>query len=149
MAPTVSFLEEMGAELLSQVLLRCNCNNSAVGEFNEQGLISDLTGLTPQQVLAVYEWAQFYEKEYKKVGVLHERYYDEVSWLFILCSFLQHGNPTRAMEQVIHWVAEAQELKRKEEERNKIMPGIHVPQHWWLTICANRMQFTVGSQQRW
>ena len=45
------------------------------GEFNKEGLIDDLSGLTLLQLDEVENWAQFYDKDYTYVGKLIGRYY--------------------------------------------------------------------------
>lgn len=39
------------------------------GEFNDQGLTSDLTGLSPEDMLGILKWQEFYAKDYKYVGM--------------------------------------------------------------------------------
>jgi len=38
------------------------------GDFTESGLTDDVTDLTAQELHSLYEWAQFYHKEYKYKG---------------------------------------------------------------------------------
>lgn len=39
------------------------------GEFDEAGLVDDVSGLTSAQWLDLLHWFQFYEKSYRYVGV--------------------------------------------------------------------------------
>uniref|UniRef100_A0A0N4ZNL1 Cytochrome b5 heme-binding domain-containing protein n=1 Tax=Parastrongyloides trichosuri TaxID=131310 RepID=A0A0N4ZNL1_PARTI len=45
------------------------------GDFSDEGLVDDLDGLGDQDLLGIYDWIKFYEKEYKLVGYLQGRYY--------------------------------------------------------------------------
>ena len=38
------------------------------GQFDEAGLIDDVSGLTNQDYLGLQEWTEFYHKDYKYVG---------------------------------------------------------------------------------
>lgn len=38
------------------------------GDFSEGGLTDDVSGLSPVQALALYDWLAFYQKEYPPVG---------------------------------------------------------------------------------
>lgn len=38
------------------------------GNFKPDGLTDDVSELTPQDILGLEEWIQFYEKDYKYVG---------------------------------------------------------------------------------
>ena len=38
------------------------------GDFTEKGLIEDLTGLSHQDILGLYDWNEFYKKDYKHIG---------------------------------------------------------------------------------
>jgi hypothetical protein len=41
------------------------------GEFNDAGLIDDVSGLTPKDLKALQDWIKFYRKDYKYVGKFH------------------------------------------------------------------------------
>ncbi|CEF65327.1 Neuferricin [Strongyloides ratti] len=45
------------------------------GDFSEEGLVDNLDGLNDQDLLSIYDWIKFYEKEYKLVGYLQGTYY--------------------------------------------------------------------------
>ena len=40
------------------------------GDFTESGLIDDVSTLSPSQVVALYDWLAFYQKDYTPIGVL-------------------------------------------------------------------------------
>lgn len=39
------------------------------GDFTESGLTDDVSSLSPSQVMALYDWLAFYQKEYQAVGM--------------------------------------------------------------------------------
>jgi len=47
------------------------------GEFNKEGLIPEVKGLTPSQMLGIEDWLSFYRKDYNPAGVLIGHFYDE------------------------------------------------------------------------
>lgn len=53
------------------------------GEFNDEGLIDDITGFSLSQIHSVEHWVQFYKKEYTFKGYLIGAFYDK------------YGNPTQ------------------------------------------------------
>lgn len=76
------------------------------GEFNDKGLIPDLSGLTNQQVASVLDWLSFYENEdkYPFVGRLAGHFYDS------------EGRPTQALRDA-HAAAQAAKTEQSEEEK--------------------------------
>ena len=38
------------------------------GEFTEEGLVDDISGLDSSNYLSLKEWSEFYEKDYKYIG---------------------------------------------------------------------------------
>ncbi|XP_002731230.1 neuferricin-like [Saccoglossus kowalevskii] len=80
------------------------------GEFNEKGLIDDLTGFTPQQAMEVKKWVEFYENTYTFVGKLNGRYYDE------------NGNPTPEHAKVEDMIAEGIKLKEVDKAEKEKFP---------------------------
>jgi len=47
------------------------------GQFDEEGLIDDTTGLSHGDYIGLKEWIEFYEKDYIRVGVVQGRYYTD------------------------------------------------------------------------
>ena len=39
------------------------------GEFNEKGLIEDISDFTPHQMYDVYDWQEFYRTSYTYIGI--------------------------------------------------------------------------------
>ena len=46
------------------------------GKFEEEGLVSNVDGLSSSDYLGLEEWSSFYQKDYVKVGVLDGLFYD-------------------------------------------------------------------------
>jgi len=40
------------------------------GKFNAEGLIPDVTGLSPKDIIGIVDWAKFYRKDYIPKGKL-------------------------------------------------------------------------------
>jgi hypothetical protein len=47
------------------------------GDFTPTGLIDDISDFGDQEMLSINDWLSFYDKEYKLVGVVEGRFYDE------------------------------------------------------------------------
>ncbi|KAI3373445.1 hypothetical protein L3Q82_022047 [Scortum barcoo] len=73
------------------------------GDFTESGLTDDVSGLSPPQVMALYEWLSFYQRDYQTVGLVIGRFYTET------------GQPTEALLQVHATLAEGQRIKAQSE----------------------------------
>lgn len=71
------------------------------GDFTESGLIDDVAGLTPQELLSLEEWTQFYRKEYKYKGKLIGRYYNSI------------GQPTPYNRKIRKLIKEAKNYKEE------------------------------------
>ncbi|XP_072524242.1 neuferricin [Salminus brasiliensis] len=80
------------------------------GDFTEAGLSDDVTDLSPSQIVALYDWLTFYQKDYTPVGRLIGRFYTE------------SGQPTNALRQVETSLAEGLRLKAQAEEENQLFP---------------------------
>uniref|UniRef100_H2M7U7 Neuferricin n=2 Tax=Oryzias latipes TaxID=8090 RepID=H2M7U7_ORYLA len=81
------------------------------GDFSENGLTDDVSSLSPLQVVALYDWLAFYHKEYKTVGTVTGRFYDE------------SGKPTEALLQVRASLAEGQRIKAQSEAEKAHYPA--------------------------
>lgn len=73
------------------------------GDFTETGLTDDVSSLSPQQVVALYDWLAFYQRDYQAVGLVIGRFYSET------------GQPTEALLQAEASLAEGQRLKAQAE----------------------------------
>lgn len=38
------------------------------GDFTESGLVDDVSSLSPLQIVALYDWLAFYQRQYQHVG---------------------------------------------------------------------------------
>lgn len=73
------------------------------GDFTERGLIDDVSSLSPLQLVALFDWLAFYQREYLHVGLVVGRYYTE------------SGQPTETLLQVEASVVEGRRLKAQSE----------------------------------
>ncbi|XP_028277255.1 neuferricin isoform X2 [Parambassis ranga] len=69
------------------------------GDFTESGLTDDVSTLSPLQLVALYDWLAFYQREYQAVGLLIGGFYSET------------GQPTDALLQVQSSLAEGKRLQ--------------------------------------
>lgn len=81
------------------------------GEFNDDGSIPDVEGLTPSQVQGIEGWREFYHNDYTYLGKLIGWYYDK------------DGNPTKYKLLYLEKLKLAQEQKNTQEKLDKIYPG--------------------------
>ena len=81
------------------------------GVFSREKAIDDVKGLSPEEMLGIKEWLDFYRKDYTFVGKLIGRYYDS------------EGNPTEALHEAKAVIKEGQKLKKQQEAENKRFPG--------------------------
>ncbi|KAJ8412356.1 hypothetical protein AAFF_G00126920 [Aldrovandia affinis] len=77
------------------------------GDFSETGQTDDLSGLSPTQIVALFDWLDFYQKDYEPVGRLIGRYYSE------------SGEATAALRQVEAMLAEGKKLKAQAQAESK------------------------------
>ncbi|KFM63298.1 Neuferricin, partial [Stegodyphus mimosarum] len=80
------------------------------GDFTENGLTDDVSGLDDASLVGIEDWLSFYSEEYKPVGKLIGRYYD------------QNGNPTKELLTVREKVAKHQKNKWLEDKDKEIFP---------------------------
>ena len=81
------------------------------GVFSREKAVDDVKGLSPEEMLGIKEWLDFYRKDYTFVGKLIGRYYDS------------EGNPTEALNEAKAVIKEGQKLKKLQEAENKRFPG--------------------------
>ncbi|XP_053223907.1 neuferricin [Podarcis raffonei] len=82
----------------------------ASGDFTPAGLVDDISGLSPLQMLAIQNWLSFYSKNYVLIGKVAGRFYDE------------DGSPTEALAQAQALIEEGQRMQTRENERKKRFP---------------------------
>ncbi|KAB5522463.1 hypothetical protein PHYPO_G00159800 [Pangasianodon hypophthalmus] len=81
------------------------------GDFTEAGLTDDVSDLSPSQIVALYDWLAFYQKDYTHVGRLIGRFYSE------------SGKPTDVLQQVEASLAQGLKLKAQAEKENELYPA--------------------------
>ncbi|XP_056298305.1 neuferricin [Pseudoliparis swirei] len=81
------------------------------GDFTEQGQTDDVSSLSPLQVLALYDWLAFYQRDYQSVGLLIGRFYSET------------GQPTKALMQAEASLAEGRRIKTQSEAERVRFPA--------------------------
>ncbi|OQR66724.1 neuferricin-like [Tropilaelaps mercedesae] len=80
------------------------------GDFSEDGLTDDLTGLSDDQIADLGTWIELYKGEYSYMGKLVGRYYT-IS-----------GDKTDELRRVEKLLKNAASAKDKEEEHKKVFP---------------------------
>ncbi|XP_034539187.1 neuferricin [Notolabrus celidotus] len=81
------------------------------GDFTESGLIDDVSSLSPLQVMALYDWLAFYQRDYQSIGLLIGRFYSNT------------GQPTEALVQTEKSLAEGQRMKAQSETEKIQFPA--------------------------
>ena len=81
------------------------------GKFAREEATDDVKDLSPEEMMSVKEWLDFYRKDYTYIGKLIGRYYDS------------EGNPTEALKEAKVAIKEGQRLKKLQEAENKRFPG--------------------------
>ncbi|KAI4877407.1 hypothetical protein NFI96_011705, partial [Prochilodus magdalenae] len=94
------------------------------GDFTEPGLSDDVSDLSPSQIVALYDWLTFYQKDYTPVGRLTGRFYTE------------NGQPRDALRQVQTSLAEGLRLKAQAEEENQLYPSCNSE---WSSASGGRV----------
>jgi predicted heme/steroid binding protein len=86
------------------------------GEFNEKGLTSDVSDFTPEQMMGVNHWKEFYHNstKYFKVGLLVGRH------------FGAGGKPTADRLKAIEKIQAGANLEKEKEERKKANPSCNM-----------------------
>ena len=107
------------------------------GVFSREQATDDVKGLSPEEMLGIKEWLDFYRNDYTYVGKLIGRYYDS------------DGNPTEALKEAKAVIKKGQELKKLQEAENKRFPGCN--SRWSAeegsTVWCSQNRYT--SQKCW
>ena len=99
------------------------------GDFSDEGLTDDLSGLTPLEVKEIDDWVKFYNKDYTYAGKLIGRYYD------------RDGNPTKAWYKYRKALEEAAAIKEDQDADKKRFPPCnsrYTPQEGGTVFCSSR-----------
>ncbi|XP_072325261.1 neuferricin [Scyliorhinus torazame] len=113
------------------------CRAFVSGDFTENGLVDDVSGLSPSEMLSLQEWLAFYKKEYLFKGKLIGPYYDHT------------GEATQALIDIELTVMHCKKLKAESELENKIFPSCN--SEWTSTKggrvwCSSR---SGGIERNW
>ena len=107
------------------------------GNFEPTGLVSDVSGLASADYLGLAEWTHFYQTDYRQVGVLAGRYYD------------QAGQVTQHWRDLQDWLAEAERDRDQNDVEKKMFPPCNVE---WNQAEGSRFWCTTrsgGVQRDW
>ncbi|XP_006007296.1 neuferricin isoform X1 [Latimeria chalumnae] len=107
------------------------------GDFTEMGLVEDVAGLSPSEMVALHDWLSFYKKDYIFVGKLIGQFYDE------------HGDPTESLKEAEALVAEGQRLEAQSEAEKKQFPPCNSE---WNSVSRSRVwcsKFSGGVERDW
>ncbi|XP_072047928.1 neuferricin-like [Amphiura filiformis] len=80
------------------------------GDFTDEGLVEDIDGLSPREMLEVKHWVEFYEKDYTPVGILEGHFYDA------------NGKPKEALHKAEAQIKEGLKEQAAAEEDKKRFP---------------------------
>lgn len=100
-----------------------------IGDFNSEGLTDDVSSLSAQQVKALDDWVQFYNKNYIYKGKLNGRYYNE------------DGNPTKESYGIQQKLDQARQEKAADEQKKRMFPPCNVewnPTTGTVVWCTKR-----------
>ncbi|KAM9347945.1 neuferricin [Symphorus nematophorus] len=107
------------------------------GDFTEGGLTDDVSSLSPLQVMALYDWLAFYQRDYQAVGLVIGRFYSET------------GQPTEALLQAEASLAEGQRIKAQSEAETLRFPSCNSQ---WSAASGGRVWCSTksgGVQRSW
>ncbi|XP_077167469.1 neuferricin isoform X2 [Paroedura picta] len=96
----------------------------ATGDFTEAGLVDDIMGLSPSEMLTIQNWLSFYSENYVLVGKVAGRFYDE------------NGSPTPLLQQAQALIDEGQRLQAREEEKKQRFPPCNAE---WRSTSGSRV----------
>lgn len=105
------------------------------GEFNEAGLVDDVSGLSSQDYIGLQEWVEFYHKDYTYVGKLVGNFYDA------------DGKETQANREFQASLLEAKQDSDKKNAERKMFPQCNTE---WSKKKGHRVWCTskTGGEER-
>ncbi|XP_062392246.1 neuferricin isoform X3 [Sardina pilchardus] len=80
------------------------------GDFSVAGLTDDVSDLSPSQIVALYDWLAFYQKDYTPVGRAEGHFYGP------------DGEPTEALRRVEVSLAQGLQLKAQAQAHSQLYP---------------------------
>ncbi|XP_056100582.1 neuferricin isoform X1 [Rhinichthys klamathensis goyatoka] len=81
------------------------------GDFTESGLSSDVSDFSDSQIVALYDWLSFYQRDYTPVGKLIGQFYTET------------GQPTDALLRVEAFLSEGLKKKAQAQSEMQLYPA--------------------------
>ena len=97
------------------------------GEFNEEGLTDDLTGLNPLELTEIDNWVKLYDKDYTFVGKLIGRYYN------------REGKPNKAWYKYRKGLEQADQIKAEQKAQERKFPPCNsrfTPEEGGTVYCS-------------
>lgn len=106
------------------------------GEFDEKGLIDDISGLSPLQLGELEDWVKFYKNDYTYVGKLIGRYYT------------REGSPTKDWYHYQKKLGERDLIKAEQRKLEQQFPGCN--SQWTeatqgKVYCSNKRYLVISS----
>ncbi|XP_063002665.1 neuferricin [Elgaria multicarinata webbii] len=96
----------------------------ATGDFTPAGLVDDISGLSPSEMLTIQNWLSFYNKNYVHIGKVAGRFYHP------------NGAPTETLHQAQSLVREGRRLQAQEQEQKKQFPPCNTE---WSSTRGSRV----------
>lgn len=99
------------------------------GEFNDEGLTDDLTGLSPLQLTEIENWVEFYTKDYTYVGLLIGRFYNK------------EGKPNKAWYKYKKGLGQADLIKAEQRAQERKFPPCnsrYTPEEGGTVFCSTK-----------
>lgn len=81
------------------------------GDFTEAGLSNDVSDFSESQIVALYDWLSFYQRDYTAVGKLIGRFYTET------------GQPTDALLHVEAFLSDGLKKKAQAQSEMQLYPS--------------------------
>jgi len=100
------------------------------GQFDEEGLVEDVSGLSSGDYLGLEEWGSFYEKDYVRVGLLEGAFYNSA------------GEVTQHWKDLQGWMEEARVERDKQDVEKQMFPPCNVE---WTQADGSRYWCTARS----
>jgi len=100
------------------------------GQFEEEGLVADVSGLSSGDYMGLEEWASFYEKDYVRVGLVEGAFYDN------------NGEVTQHWKDLQGWMETAREERDKQDVEKQMFPPCNVE---WTQAEGSRFWCTKKS----
>jgi len=100
------------------------------GQFTDEGLVDDVSGLSSGDYLGLEEWQIFYEKDYTRVGLLVGTFYN------------QNGEVTDKWKELQTWIESAKLDRDNNDVEKKMFPPCNVE---WTQADGSRYWCTKKS----